>query len=278
MTSLPGFGKSGGRKFAIAKKLKDLGVGASVNKYHNAAIVKRIGGDPDLCRFDLISTSYGLNDITAYNNVYSNESFSDAQQRFVVVRQNLKCEIKSACDTPVLMDVYIVKLKKDWNSGYGDFETDVLDNGFSYVGLTASASQHPAVSIYQNTRFLNTFNIVKSWKKILQPAEHYMFNMRSKSVFRRDFWWKNEATVNQLKGTYFILLKSRGTLSHDSTTMTNIGTADYALDCLITKEMVYRLPDAKEDVKGYATWTGTRPTTHEVFGDIDIEEQAPDIS
>lgn len=254
-----------------ASLITRCGVGSKQDQYTILRRSTNLAAQANNKSFYFVTSSVGLRDIDTFNQIYTNEALTDDDQGIVIL--NEKCEVvfKLQSDMAAQVTVHTVMFRRDWNSNYGTFADNVLNDGFQKVGLANSKHQELGTTLFMNNRFCHTMKVLRSRKLFLDPGKTTKVSMQTSKPKWMSYAYKAESTTNQLKGSIVFLFEIQGVPTHDSTTAANVGTSAPVIDVYLTKTCKYRVPDTKAQ-NVYQSATVTNPAAPVGFVDEDLKE------
>lgn len=240
-------GYASGLKYGSSKSvLKRFNVQDLISQYtiRNASHQMVIPANKQ--RFSVLSSADGLFAKNMYDQIYTTEGFTDSDRDVVITHQKMVHRLKNQTDMPIEISLYYTKLKRDFNSNFGTLLGSTISDGFANIGAANSQDQEMGVSYYMNEKFKFFFKILSVKKLTLQPGQIRNITQTSAKIFKRNFQYKEETSINALKGQHMIFYAANGVPVHDSTTSTNIGLSNGIVDVFQTCKYTYRVPNASE--------------------------------
>jgi hypothetical protein len=226
-------------------KLRRLGVTDFAPIVNHRTYTESYLSADNVCIFGSVaSPNAGLNSKNALDDIFAENATLTGDADHTVVMSYQRCDyfMKNQTDIPIYVTAYECQMRRDWNSGYGSFESEVFAEGFNTVGLANSANQQIGVSLFENTKFTHWVKISKQKTFVMQPAVARKYSMVDSNIYKRNFKYKDEATTNVLKGTKWLVLKLHGTPVHSSGTVTQVGISKISLDVVVSRTTKFHIP------------------------------------
>lgn len=261
------------RKYRAMK----LGVGTHSDRYQVTRSSGAIIGVANKIHFEFAPTNVGLRDIETLDNIYTNEGFSDVDTKIVMMSEKVSCVMKMQSDMGGIVTIHKLQARNLFTSGFGGLSANIIDEGFSGIGLASSEDQEHGTTIFMNNRLTKYFKVLNSTTLFLKAGEVRKYTMTNNRMQVMDFEYRNEPTFTQKRGTVLLLVEIAGVPVHDNGAgagAESVGTSAPVLDFYTTKTVKYRIPDRSGERSYNANVSVTVPVGPIGFVDGDIVEQA----
>jgi len=124
--------------------------------------------------------------------------------------------------------------------GTADGPTTEISDSLTDMGVTNPLTDQRYFP-HDSKQFLQFFKVLKTWYKTLNAGEEYTLQMKISKPFNYspDQFDRHPGTDKIPWTTQYILARSVGAVSHDSTTHSQVGTCDYTIDYVSTMRIDY---------------------------------------
>lgn len=173
-----------------------------------------------------------INSIVMRQAVLDKYGKTDSDSKICVASQKHSMLMSNATNGGLYVTVHWLKFKRDWYTGSGDINTDLLQEGFSNVGLSNSNSQVLMSSIFHNKKLMSWVDVIKTQKTFLAAGGTRMISYKDDNIKKLGVQFKTEGTMLVCKGTIVPMIVFHGTPIHDSTTESLVSTSIGAFDII----------------------------------------------
>lgn len=185
-------------------------------------------------------TTNGMNSKDMLDALYTSMGYTQEERGICIAGQVDQYTIANQSNGGVYVKATMMRFIRDHNTGYNaDINVSLIQEGFNEANLNNSGNQLPMTSIFQNKKLMRWMQPVKSFKFFLAAGGVRKLTYSDKRVKRLTFRYKQEPTINHLKGETILLIECHGTPVHDDTTPSNIDIAGAVLDIYKTFQVKY---------------------------------------